>query len=166
MNVDPEWSLETAFVELSNRHAPGSLIHGRTRNLMLQMWGELVGRTRALAELEALTRKCRSRTALCRSFRISSSSLKELEDYFEALAPEKHPGRWRPGDRLGSWTILRRLGRGGNSEVWRASSTEFGEVALKIAGSGTNKTQRFGAELQVLRRLKGVNGVMPIRDRR
>jgi hypothetical protein len=39
MNVDPEWSLETAFTTPSFRHRPGSLIHGRTRNLMLQVWG-------------------------------------------------------------------------------------------------------------------------------
>jgi len=162
MNVDPEWNLETAFVELSYRHPPGSLIHGRTRNLMLQVWGELVGRSRALAELEALIRNCGSRTALCRKFRISRPSLGELEEYFEGLPLESNPGHWSSGTRLGPWTLLRRLGRGGGSEVWRSSSERFGEVALKIPDVGTAKRKRFAAEIQILRQLAGVKGIMPV----
>jgi serine/threonine protein kinase len=162
MNVDPEWNLETAFGEISSRHRPGSLIHGRTRNIMLQVWGELVGRTRALAELESLLRKCGSRTRLCREFSISWRSLAELETYFENLPREDNRGRWNPGDQLGPWTILRRLGRGGSSEVWRATATAFGEAALKIPKAGRLKRQRFAAELQLMRQITGTKGVMPI----
>jgi eukaryotic-like serine/threonine-protein kinase len=162
MNVDPEWNLETAFREISARHYPGSFFHGRTRNLMLQVWGEQVGRNRALAELEALVRKCGSKTAFRREFQISARPHAELEAYFEALPTEERTGRWSAGDELGPWTLLRRLGQGGNSEVWRASSKEFGEAALKLPGTGKLKRKRFVAELDLMRRLHDTVGVMPI----
>jgi eukaryotic-like serine/threonine-protein kinase len=162
MNVDPEWSLEKAFTTLSFRHTPGSLIHGRTRNLMLEVWGELVGPKRALEELDALVRKCGSRNRLCKIHRISTSSLAGLESYFAGLPQPSKKGRLSPGDRIGEWTLHRPLGRGGGSEVWRASADAFGEVALKIPNPGKMTIRRFAFELQILRELAGMKGVMPL----
>src|SRR4051812_37825662 len=127
MNVDPAWSLEEAFNVLSSRHSPGSLIHGVTRNVLLEIWGELVGPKHALEELDALIQKCGSRTSLCRTHRISRNSLAALESYFGALPVPARKGRLNPGDTIGEWTLHRPLGRGGGSEVWRASSDAHGE---------------------------------------
>jgi hypothetical protein len=162
MNVDPEWSLETAFTTPSFRHRPGSLIHGRTRNLMLQVWGELVGPKRALEELDALIQKCGSRNRLCKIHQISSGSLAELESYFAGLPMPARKARLNPGDKIGDWTLHRPLGRGGGSEVWRASADAFGEAALKIPNPGRMTMRRFAFELQILRELTGTKGVMPL----
>lgn len=162
MNVDPDWNLERAFIEISARHSPGSLRHGHVRNLMLEVWGELVGRTRALAEVEVLKAKYGTRTRLCRELSITSGTLASLEAYYDNLPPEQHRGRLKPGDQIGPWTLLRRLGRGGSSEVWRASAKVYGEAALKIPDSGNAKGQRFAAELELMRRIHGAKGVMPL----
>ena len=115
MNVDPEWDLETAFDILSDRHPPGSLIHGRTRNLLLQVWGELVWPRLALDKLDALIQKCGSRTSLCQMHRISRASFAELKPYFAGLAPTRK-GRLNPGDKVAEWTLHRPLGRAGGSK--------------------------------------------------
>jgi hypothetical protein len=124
MNIDPNWDLETAFVKISDRYRPGSYWHGRTRNVLLQMWGEVVGRTRAVEQLAALIEKSGSRNKFCREFSISSAPLADLESHFAALPPDPEPKRNRlnAGDRIGPWKFVARLGRGGNSEVWRATS--------------------------------------------
>jgi hypothetical protein len=88
MNIDPNWDLETAFAEISGRYSPGSYWHGRTRNVLLQMWGEVVGRTRATAELAALIAKSGSRNKFCKAFSISGGPLAELEAHFAELPPD------------------------------------------------------------------------------
>ena len=124
MNIDLSWDLETALVEISSRYRPGSLLHGRTRNVLLQMWGEVIGRTRAVAELAALIEKSGSRNKFSKKYSISSGPLAELEAHFAALPPDPEPRRNRlnVGDEVGPWKLAARLGRGGNSEVWRATS--------------------------------------------
>jgi hypothetical protein len=134
MNIDPDWRLEEAFRVLSDLHPPGTLTSGKARNLLLQVWGELVGRTRALGEFEALIRQFGSKRKVCRALRISHGALTDLESHFESLPVEKQGGRWTSGAILGPWTLLRRLGRGGSSEVWRASwnsSSSLNSTALK-----------------------------------
>lgn len=81
---------------------------------------------------------------------------------FRRWRPEKHDGRWTSGAALGPWTLLRRLGRGGSSEVWRASAHEYGIAAVKILGPGADKRKRFRLELELLTELNGTLGVMPL----
>ncbi|MPZ21782.1 MAG: protein kinase [Luteitalea sp.] len=164
MNIDPNWALETAFAEISSRYRPGSYWHGRTRNVLLQMWGEVVGRTRATTELAALIGKCGSRNKFSKEYSISSGPLAELEAHFAALPPDPEPKRNRlnAGDRVGPWKLLARLGRGGNSEVWSATSDTVPDAAVKIPNGGRNSLRRFAGELTLMGKLNGTKGVMPL----
>src|SRR5262245_38130865 len=165
MNIDPNWDLETAFIEISSRYRPGAYWHGRTRNVLLQMWGEVVGRTRAVAQLAALIERSGSRNKFSKEFAISSGPLADLEAHFAALPPDPEPKRNRlnAGDRIGPWKLVARLGRGGNSEVWRATSdTQQGEAALKIPNAGRNSLRRFAGELTLLKKLNGMKGIVPL----
>jgi serine/threonine protein kinase len=165
MNIDPNWDLETAFIEISNRYRPGSYWHGRTRNVLLQMWGEVVGRTRAMAQLAALIEKSGSRNKFSKEYSISGGTLADLESHFSALPPDPEPKRNRlnAGDRIGPWKVVMRLGRGGNSEVWRATSdAQRGEVALKIPNAGRNSLRRFAGELTLLKKLGDMKGIDPL----
>ena len=70
--------------------------------------------------------------------------------------------------QLGPWTLEARLGEGGNASVWRARREAADEsVALKVINA-TNANrepyQRFAREIDVLRRLTGLEGVLPILD--
>jgi hypothetical protein len=159
MNIDPNWDLETAFAEISSRYRPGSYWYGRTRNVLLQMWGEVVGRTRAMAELAALIERSGSRNKFSKEYSISSGPLADLEAHFAALPPDPEPKRNRlnAGDRVGPWKLLTRLGRGGNSEVWRATSDTVAEAAVRIPNAGRNSLRRFAAELTLLSKLNARN---------
>jgi hypothetical protein len=163
-NIQPDWDLETAIVEISDRFTPGSLTSGRTRNIMLQTWGEMVGRNRAKAELDSLIRRCGSRHKFCRTYSIAPGTLATLESHFEHLPPDPEPavGSLAAGVAVGPWMLLSRLGRGGGADVWRAFAEEHGEVALKIPRSGAYQRKRFVTECSVMRKLSGTEGVMPV----
>lgn len=164
MNIDPIWDLETAFREINERYRPGSQFGGRSRNLLLEMWGEVVGRNRAKAELETLIAKCGSTSKFCREFSITKGTLDALRAHFDGLPPDPEPAKQRlsAGDRIGPWTLLRRLGRGGGGEVWRATAREHGDVALKIPVGGKTHLRRFAAECRIMADLAGTAGVMPV----
>lgn|GEM_PF-5858248 len=61
-----------------------------------------------------------------------------------------------PGGRLGSWTLLKRIGRGGMSEVFEAERSLSGaqqRAALKVMSPGLGgalEQQRFGQEVEIL----------------
>src|SRR5690606_29541514 len=63
------------------------------------------------------------------------------------------------GERLGSWRVLARIGRGGMGSVWLAEDAAGARVALKLLdlpGEGAAAAaglKRFAQELEVLRRL-------------
>jgi hypothetical protein len=153
MNIDPTWDLETAFAKISDRYRPGSYFGGRTRNVLLQVWGEVVGRTRAMAELANLIEKSGSRNKFYKDYSISSGPLAELEAHFAALPPDPEPKRNRlnAGDTIGPWKLVARLGHGGNSEVWRVKSDAHDDAALKIPNAGRYSMRRFASELTLMK---------------
>lgn len=118
-----------------------------------------------MAQLAALIERSGSRNKFSKEFAISSGPLADLEAHFAALPPDPEPKRNRlnVGDRVGPWKLVARLGRGGNSEVWRATSdTQQGEAALKIPNAGRNSMRRFGGELTLLKKLAGMKGIIPL----
>jgi hypothetical protein len=82
---DPDWDLERAIDELSARHAPGSLISGKTRNQLLRAWALVAGRERTMRDFNAAVAKRGSRTAVARHFAMRPSTLRELEQFFSEL---------------------------------------------------------------------------------
>ena len=73
-----------------------------------------------------------------------------------ALQPDS---AFQPGQRLGAWSLLRPLGRGGMGEVWlaeRADGLYQGQAAIKLLRSdvgGLDLAQRFARERALLGRL-------------
>lgn len=68
------------------------------------------------------------------------------------------------GDQLGKWTLVERLGRGGNGEVWKASQTEKADSAIKLLTKPKQVAyDRFRDEVKVMSEC-GVAGVVPIVD--
>lgn len=75
--------------------------------------------------------------------------------------------RPEPGLVVGRWTLVERIGKGGNAEVWKAVR-EGGEGALKLLrGQHTARStpyERFRLEIMLLRDLNGRPGIMPHLD--
>lgn len=67
----------------------------------------------------------------------------------------------------GIYESMERLGAGGNGEVWRAKGTQ-GEVAIKIlkraSKAPADARPRFSREMETMRKLAGVPGVLPLLD--
>ncbi|MFL5867143.1 MAG: protein kinase domain-containing protein [Thermoleophilaceae bacterium] len=69
----------------------------------------------------------------------------------------------RPGAQIDDWTLMSRLGRGGNGEVWRAVHPEHGENALKVlARKSHDRWQRFCDEVSIMQRLADRPGILPL----
>jgi serine/threonine protein kinase len=69
---------------------------------------------------------------------------------------------------IGPYSIQRRIGQGGNGEVFLAITDRGSEVALKVlkrqSRTRRDALQRFESEIAILRKLHGTPGVMPILD--
>ena len=69
---------------------------------------------------------------------------------------------------LGPWTLIEKLGSGGNAVVWRATRDGLdGEVALKVINAtkpDKEPYRRFVAEIEFLQSLSDTNGVLPLID--
>jgi hypothetical protein len=75
--------------------------------------------------------------------------------------------KYASGQSIGRWTLVTPLGIGGNAEVWQASSDSHEEVALKLLAQrkvDAEPYRRFRDEIEVLRRVANVPGVLPLID--
>jgi serine/threonine protein kinase len=71
----------------------------------------------------------------------------------------------KAGDRVGKWTLIDPLGRGGNAEVWLARSREHDQAALKVLrrkDRNPDAFQRFCDEIRLLKHLGPCPGIVPI----
>jgi serine/threonine protein kinase len=87
-------------------------------------------------------------------------------------------GNLRQGARFGKWTLLEKLGQGGNGAVWLAVSETEQRAAIKFLTSNflqssrdpdeqelrQRRTQRFQDEIDFLWSHKGDDGILPIVD--
>ena len=75
----------------------------------------------------------------------------------------------RAGATLGQYRLVEVIGGGGNADVWRATSDEQGEVALKVLRTrnpDSEPWQRFTRETEIQRQLteEGFPGILPALD--
>ena len=84
------------------------------------------------------------------------------------MANRERPRRrvFRSKQVFGGWVLEKRIGRGGNGEVWRAHYSIIGVAAIKLL-SFENATafMRFRSEVEALERLRNVRGITPLLDR-
>lgn len=85
MQLIPEWSFEEALENISKLYYPGGITTGPQRNQQIAAWGQLVGRTRALAEFDLAIQQYGSLTKFGKKHQITVRTLKNLREFFEKL---------------------------------------------------------------------------------
>jgi len=86
--INKNWNLQYAFDVINNAYYPGGLQSGPQRNRQIETWGQLVGKTKALAELDSLIKEYGSTNKMSNSVRMSPSTIKQLRAFFELLPDE------------------------------------------------------------------------------
>jgi serine/threonine protein kinase len=164
-HLNPDWSFERALAEISAVYRPSGYFGPMQRHRVVESWGGLVGRERALKEFDDAIAKYGSITALGRQHSITVPILRELREHYSELPKELfRRARLIPGREFGSWHLIKRIGWGGNAEVWRVRST-IGDAAIKLLKRAKgNSLKRFRAEVELLEKIRGQRGVLPILD--
>jgi hypothetical protein len=85
MAINSEWSFEEALVNINQQYPPYGYVGPQLRNRQIESWGQLVGRTRALASYDLAVEKNRSLTSLGRTYRLTIKTLRCLRTFFENL---------------------------------------------------------------------------------
>ncbi|HEH9432282.1 TPA: ATP-binding protein [Aeromonas sobria] len=88
MLINKNWSLQTTFEVVNEKYYPGGMQSGPQRNRLIETWGQLVGKSRALSELDDLIIEYGSINKMSKSIRMSSSTIKNLRSFFELLPDE------------------------------------------------------------------------------
>lgn len=73
----------------------------------------------------------------------------------------------KTGDRVGAWTLLHRIGIGGNGEVWqaeRARDDRFALKRLRTDRKARDRMARFRREISFLLEHRDYPGVLPLID--
>jgi hypothetical protein len=86
--IDPSWSFWEAVEAASERFRPGSLVVGKARNVLIQSWAQMVGKTTALQEVNSYIDNAGSLSAAARSLSMSTETLKGLLEYISTLPNE------------------------------------------------------------------------------
>jgi hypothetical protein len=85
MLINKDWDFETAVKEISKRYYPGGMTSGQLRNRHVEAWGQIVGRTRALAEFYAAIERYGSLSAFGREYRATLPTLRGFREFFKNL---------------------------------------------------------------------------------
>ena len=88
MLIDKKWNLQEAFDAINKVYRPGGELSGPSRNRSIETWGQLVGKNRAITELELLVTQYGSTNKMSRSVRMASNTIKQLKCFFESLPDE------------------------------------------------------------------------------
>lgn len=164
---DLSMSFEEFVTFVSAQYRPGSEVGGAARNAVIEMWGAVVGRTRALRELDETIAKYGSLKKTATALSAGTTTLKRFRTFFENLPIEPDAGftKYKMGDEVAGWRLRSKLGTGGNAIVWRAtkSDTTIGAIKICIPDSyGKTTLARFSSEVEIMKRLSDLDGVMPI----
>lgn len=85
MQIKVEWNFEEALQNINDHYPPWGLVGPQLRNRQVEAWGQLVGRTRALALFDLAVKQNGSLSALGRKYSITISTLRKLRGFFENL---------------------------------------------------------------------------------
>lgn len=88
MLIDKNWNLQSAFEEINEAYRPGGEFSGPQRNRLIETWGQLVGKSRALEELELLIAQHGSMNKMSKAVRMAPKTVKLLRTFFESLPSE------------------------------------------------------------------------------
>lgn len=156
--LDRDWGFLQALDEINSHYKPGGMVSGMARNVQIQNWGVLVGRTRALAEVELAISLAGSKSKLCRIIQISASSLNMMIDFFESLPNDINKQGIQQGTSISGHLLLRQIGKGGNAVVWKTRTTNNNLHIMKIAKRSKGiALSRFDDEISTLNRIKAIN---------
>lgn len=71
-----------------------------------------------------------------------------------------------PNRKIGKWTLAKRIGTGGNGEVWICRNKQKQEYAIKFLKWGSGDAyKRFFDEVTFMEQFGSIHGVMPIIDK-
>ncbi|MGR2462576.1 hypothetical protein ACUX4R_27305, partial [Salmonella enterica] len=84
MLIYKNWSLQTTFEVVNVKYYPGGMQSGPQRNRLIETWGQLVGKSRALSELNSLIREYGSINKMSKSVQMASRTIKNLRVFFES----------------------------------------------------------------------------------
>jgi len=82
----PDWEFEEAVLNLNQNHIPGSVVAGKTRNVLVRAWALVAGKARAKRELLLAIQRHGSRAALASALQMSRGTLREFEEFVESLS--------------------------------------------------------------------------------
>ncbi len=85
MLINKDWDFENAIREISKVYYPGGKTSGVLRNRQVEAWGQLVGKTRALAEFDEAVKRYGSLSAFGREYRATLPTLRRFREFFESL---------------------------------------------------------------------------------
>lgn len=72
----------------------------------------------------------------------------------------------RANRKIGGWTLTKKIGTGGNGEVWTCRNAEGGEYAIKFLKSSSSiGYKRFFDEVVFMENYRTIEGVMPVIDK-
>jgi Putative DNA-binding domain len=94
MTLSADWSFEEALENINDQYPPWGRVRPQLRNRQLESWGQLVGRTRALASFASAVEKNGSLTVLGKTYSITVNTLRQLKEFFERL-PDDYLDRER-----------------------------------------------------------------------
>ncbi len=170
--VRPEWSFPEALAACWQAYVGSGIESSGRRLTLLRQWAEMVGRDRALSELDAYVAEHKDTGAAARTIGVQPSTLKRLRGDFKkastipmvaAPAPKLAEGE-QIKSTLATYTIGRQVGRGGMGRVYRAKRDDGREVAAKLLSSdrfdiGPKERARFLREAEIARGLDHPNVV-------
>ncbi|NJO92927.1 MAG: hypothetical protein HC831_31145 [Chloroflexia bacterium] len=161
--IDLQWGFLELFEHINELYRPGGISSGPARNLQIESWGQLVGRTRALAEFDLAIELTGSKAALSKAIQMSPRTLTNLRNFYNSLPDDRGPAQIYQGMRIDDYVLIRRIGNGGNAEVWAARGKNKCTVALKILKRPKGSSlKRFFDEIQVLKKLDKFKGILPL----
>ena len=88
MLINKSWSLQSAFDVINQTYYPGGMQSGPQRNRQIEAWGQLVGKAKALVELELLINEYGSVNKMSKAVQMSPKTIKSLRVFFESLPEE------------------------------------------------------------------------------
>ena len=88
MIIDRKWTLQEAFENINQAYRPGGQLSGPQRNRLIETWGQLVGKSHAVSEIDKLIETHGSMNKACKIVHMSPRTMKSLKVFFESLPDE------------------------------------------------------------------------------